>query len=46
MLRCPACNKHNLTRLTVERILADNRGLMKAWNHALLNEKVILALER
>jgi hypothetical protein len=28
----------------VELILADNPGLMKAWKHALLNEKVILCL--
>jgi hypothetical protein len=39
-LRCPACNKHNLARTTVELILADNPGLMKAWKHAVLNSKV------
>jgi hypothetical protein len=37
---CPVCTEHTLARTTVELILADNPGLMKAWKHAVLDSQV------
>jgi hypothetical protein len=39
-LRCPVCNKHNLSVPMVKQALLGNPGLMKAWDHARLNTKV------